>query len=43
MNCRKPAPRGPTRLSSGTRQSSKDSGRVSDAFQPILRYASPTS
>ena len=41
MNWRKPAPRGPSRFSSGTRQSSNASGRVSDAFQPILRYGSP--
>ena len=27
----------------GTRQSSNVSGRVSEAFQPILRYASPIS
>jgi hypothetical protein len=31
------------RFSSGTRQSVKVSGRVSDAFQPILRYGSPCS
>ena len=37
------APRGPSRFSSGTRQSSNVSGRVSDAFQPILRYGSPCS
>ena len=30
-------------VSSGTRQSVKVSGRVSDAFQPILRYGSPCS
>ena len=42
-NCLKPWPRGPTRLSSGTRQSSKLSGRVSEAFQPIFRYGSPIS
>ena len=47
-DCRVPednlvGPRGPTRLSSGTRQSSKLSGRVSDAFQPIFRYGSPSS
>ena len=40
-NCLKPPPRGPSRFSSGTTQSSKLSGRVSDAFQPILRYGSP--
>jgi len=37
MNWRKPAPRGPSRLPSGTRQSLNVSGRVSEAFQPILR------
>ena len=42
-NCLKPWPRGPSRASSGTRQSVKVSGRVSDAFQPILRYGSPCS
>ena len=31
------APRVPRRFSAGTRQSVKVSGRVSDAFQPILR------
>ena len=36
-NCLKPWPRGPSRFSSGTRQSLKVSGRVSEAFQPILR------
>ena len=35
-NCLKPLPGGPSR-SSGTRQSLNVSGRVSDAFQPILR------
>src|SRR5438270_11374816 len=42
-NCLKPRPRGPSRFSSGTRQSAKLSGRVSDAFHPILRYGSPGS
>jgi hypothetical protein len=42
-NCLKPLPRGPSRFSSGTRQPSKLNGRVSDAFQPILRYGSPCS
>ena len=42
-NCLNPSPRGPSRFASGTRASSNDSGRVSEAFQPILRYASPIS
>src|SRR5581483_6349470 len=33
-----PLPRSPTRWDAGTRQSSKDSSRVSDAFQPTLEY-----
>jgi DNA end-binding protein Ku len=36
-NCLKPCPRGPSRWSSGTWQSLNVSGRVSEAFQPILR------
>ncbi len=40
-NCFSPAPRGPSRFSSGTRQSLNASGRVSEAFQPIFRYGSP--
>ena len=42
-NCFSPAPRGPSRFASGTRQPANDSGLVSDAFQPIFRYGSPTS
>ena len=35
-NWRKPLPRGPSRLPSGTAQSANVSSRVSDAFQPSL-------
>ena len=42
-NCLKPWPTGPSSASSGTRQSVNVNGRVSDAFQPILRYGSPCS
>src|SRR5581483_1932321 len=38
-----PPPRCPTKFDSGTRQSVNDSGRGSDAFQPIFRYGSPGS
>ena len=38
-NWPKPLPRVPSRLASGTRQSSKDSGWVSLACQPSLSYA----
>jgi hypothetical protein len=36
MNCRKPRPRSPRRLPSGTAQERKESSRVSDARQPSL-------
>ena len=37
-NCLSPAPRLPSRFSSGTAASAKESSRVSDARQPIFRY-----
>src|SRR4029079_18647150 len=33
-----PRPPPPTRFAAGTRQSAKDSSRVSEAFQPTLEY-----
>ena len=38
---RKPSPSAPTRFSTGTRQSSKITCAVGDAFQPSLRSGAP--